>query len=85
VLASETGVPNAQDAEHIRNHSSYTNSWIKAISNDPMAIFSAAKDADRMASYMLGLEQEFTAKAGQKELVAACDASSEAMAMQIRR
>src|ERR1035437_2462182 len=73
IMASETGVPNAQDAEHIRNHASYTNSWIKAISNDPMAIFSAAKDADRMASYMLGLEQEFTAKAGQKELVAECD------------
>ena len=73
IMASETGIPNAQDAEHIRNHASYTNSWIKAISNDPMAIFSAAKDAEKMASYMLGLEQEFTAMAGHKEWVAEYD------------
>lgn len=73
ILAAETGVPMSQDADHIGQHASYLNSWIKAIGNDPMAIFSAAKDADRMASYMLGLAQENVAMAEHKEWVAEYD------------
>lgn len=61
ILASETGVPMSQDPKHLENHAAYLRSWIKAIKNDPMAIFSAAKDADLMANYMLGLEREMTA------------------------
>ena len=73
ILAAETGVPMSQDADHIGRHASYLNSWIKVIGNDPMAIFSAAKDADRMASYMLGLAQENVATAEHKEWVAEYD------------
>jgi antirestriction protein ArdC len=73
ILAAETGVPMSQDADHIGRHASYLNSWIKVIGNDPMAIFSAAKDADRMASYMLGLAQENVAMAEHKEWVAEYD------------
>lgn len=73
ILAAETGVPMSQDADHIGQHASYLNSWIKVIGNDPMAIFSAAKDADRMASYMLGLAQENVAMAEHKEWVAEYD------------
>lgn len=73
ILAAETGVPMSQDADHIGRHASYLNSWVKAIGNDPMAIFSAAKDADRMASYMLGLAQENVAVAQHKEWVAEYD------------
>jgi antirestriction protein ArdC len=36
----------------------YLSHWIKAIEADLMGIFSVAKDADRMADYMLGLERE---------------------------
>ena len=73
ILAAETGVPMSQDANHIGQHASYLNSWIKAIRNDPMAIFSAAKDADRMASYMLGLAQENVALASHGDWVAEYD------------
>jgi antirestriction protein ArdC len=73
ILAAETGVPMSQDADHIGRHASYLNSWVKVIGNDPMAIFSAAKDADRMASYMLGLAQENVAMADHKEWVAEYD------------
>jgi antirestriction protein ArdC len=73
IMAAETGVPMSQGADHIGRHASYLNSWIKVIGNDPMAIFSAAKDADRMASYMLGLAQENVAMADHKEWVAEYD------------
>ena len=56
ILASETGVPMSQ--ESIANHAAYLNSWVKAIESDPMAIFTAAKDADLMAEYLLGLEAQ---------------------------
>ena len=73
ILAAETGVPMSPDADHIGRHASYLNSWLKAIGNDPMAIFSAAKDADRMAAYMLGLAQDNVAMAKHKEWVAEYD------------
>lgn len=73
ILAAETGVPMSQDADHVGRHARYLNSWVKAIGNDPMAIFSAAKDADRMASYMLGLAQENVPMAKHKEWVAEYD------------
>lgn len=73
ILAADTGVPMSQDASHIGQHASYLNSWLKAIGNDPMAIFSAAKDADRMASYMLGLARENVAMASHNEWVAEYD------------
>lgn len=75
ILAAETGVPMSQDADHIRQHASYLNSWVKAISNDPMAIFSAAKDADRMASYLMDLSQQQVAMAEHKDWVAAYETS----------
>lgn len=73
ILAAETGVPMSQDADHIGRHASYLNSWLKAIGNDPMAIFSAAKDAHRMAAYMLGLAQDNVAMAKHKDWVAEYD------------
>ena len=66
ILASETGVPMCQDPKHIKNHASYLSNWIKAIQNDPMAIFTAAKNADRICEYMLGLERQMTALAPHK-------------------
>ena len=56
ILASETGVPMSPTS--IAQHASYLNSWVKAIEGDPMAIFTAAKDADLMAEYLLGLQAQ---------------------------
>lgn len=75
ILAAETGVPMSQDADHIKQHASYLNSWVKAISNDPIAIFSAAKDADRMASYLMDLSQQQVAMAEHTDWVAEYDAA----------
>lgn len=61
ILAAETGVPMAMSEEHVRNHAAYLNSWVKNLKRDPMAIFSAAKDAEQMAGYMLELEAKRTA------------------------
>lgn len=54
ILAAETGVPVGQ--AHIANHAAYLQSWLTVAQADPMALFSAAKDAELMSSYMLGLE-----------------------------
>jgi antirestriction protein ArdC len=67
ILAAETGVPTTQ--AHIDNHAAYLRSWVKAVASDPMAIFSAAKDAEAMAGYMLGLEKQRTALDEHKEWI----------------
>jgi len=69
MLSAETGVPMSQDPVHVQNHASYLRSWIKAIESDPMAIFTAAKNADRICEYMLGLERQMTAMAPHKEWI----------------
>ena len=56
IMAGETSVPMSQDPAHLQSHASYLRGWVKAIENDPMAIFMAAKNADRICEYMLGLE-----------------------------
>ena len=65
ILASETGVP--MSAASIANHAAYLSSWVKAIESDPMAIFTAAKDADLMAEYLLGLEAQLRAEKRNQE------------------
>ena len=39
-------------------HAAYVGSWIKALKNDPMEIFRAAADAEKIQNYVLGLEQK---------------------------
>lgn len=39
-------------------HASYVQSWIKVLQDDPMEIFRAASDAERIQSFVLGLEQQ---------------------------
>jgi len=77
ILAAETGVqPTAEQHEkHIANHAAYLQSWIKALRSDPSAIFSAAKDAERIAEYVLGLERKKVAMADHKEWVAEYEAT----------
>lgn len=38
-------------------HASYVQSWIKVLQNDPMEIFRAASDAEKIQTFVLGLEQ----------------------------
>lgn len=73
ILSESTGLsakcsPESMKA-HVDNHSAYLRSWIKAIEKDPMAIFSAAKDAELMSEYVLAQERQMTAMAPHKEWV----------------
>ena len=49
--------------DHIENHSAYIKSWHKALSKNPSELFSAIKDADKLAKYVeeyhKSLEQSF--------------------------
>lgn len=73
ILSDSTGLsarcsPESMKA-HVENHSAYLRSWIKAIERDPMAVFSAAKDAEAMAEYVLEQERLFTAMSPHKEWI----------------
>lgn len=59
--------------QHIKSHGAYLNSWVEVLKKDPQAIFSAAKDADLIAGYLLNLEREWTAMQEHKEWVAEYD------------
>ena len=39
-------------------HAAYVGSWIKVLENDPLEIFRAAADAERIQDFVLGLEQK---------------------------
>jgi antirestriction protein ArdC len=71
ILAAETGVPRSQS--NIDNHAQYLNAWIKSLTKHPMALFSAAKDAELMAAYMLGLEAKLTAQVAHQDWIAEYD------------
>jgi len=40
-------------------HVAYVGSWIKVLKDDPMEIFRAAADAEKIQNYVLGLEQQY--------------------------
>lgn len=78
ILSAELGIEmtEAQRAKHLSNHAAYLQSWIKALSSDSMAIFTAAKDAEKMADYVLGIERQHTAMKEHAEWVAEYDAAA---------
>jgi antirestriction protein ArdC len=39
-------------------HAAYVGSWIKALQEDPLEIFRAAADAERIQGFLLALEQK---------------------------
>lgn len=53
ILGDELGIGHDPD-----QHVSYVASWIKALQNDPMEIFRAASDAEKIQTFVLGLEQQ---------------------------
>lgn len=70
ILASETGVPMPNGKAHLDNHAGYLQSWIKVLSKDPMAIFTAAKAADKISEYLIGLERQMAGQEEHKEWIA---------------
>ncbi|MES3021665.1 MAG: zincin-like metallopeptidase domain-containing protein [Pseudomonadota bacterium] len=53
ILGDELGI--GHDPEQ---HAAYVKSWIKALEDDPLEIFRAAADAEKIHAYVLGLEQK---------------------------
>lgn len=53
ILGDELGI--GHDPEQ---HAAYVGSWIKALQDDPLEIFRAAADAEKIQDYVLGLEQK---------------------------
>lgn len=72
ILSSETGVARSPEvaAAHLEDHAKYLRSWVTAIEKDPMAVFTAAKNAEKISEYVLGLERQMTALAPHKEWLA---------------
>jgi putative DNA primase/helicase len=52
ILGDELGIGHDPD-----QHTAYVGSWIKALQEDPLEIFRAAADAEKIRSYVLGLTQ----------------------------
>ena len=52
-LAAELGIPFNPE-----RHAAYQASWVDALKNDKNEIFAAAKDAEKMADYVIGLSRE---------------------------
>jgi putative DNA primase/helicase len=52
ILGSELGI-----GHDPAQHAAYVGSWIKALQDDPLEIFRAAADAEKIQDYVLGLEQ----------------------------
>jgi antirestriction protein ArdC len=57
------------------NHAAYLQHWIKALKSDSTAIFAAARDAEKIAEYVIGLERQATAMKEHAEWVAEYDAA----------
>lgn len=53
ILGNEIGI-----GDDPMRHAAYVGSWIKALRDDPLEIFRAAADAEKMCEYVLGLEQQ---------------------------
>ena len=53
ILGDELGI--GHDPEQ---HAAYVGSWIKALQDDPLEIFRAAADAEKIQEYVMGLEQK---------------------------
>ena len=53
IMGDELGI--GHDPEQ---HAAYVGSWIKALQDDPLEIFRAAADAEKIQDYVLGLEQK---------------------------
>lgn len=72
ILQSELGVATSPElaVAHLEDHAKYLRSWIRAIENDPIVIFTAAKNAEKISEYVLGLTRQRAALEPHKEWLA---------------
>ena len=68
ILGDELGI--GHDPEQ---HAAYVGSWIKALEDDPLEIFRAAADAEKIQTYVLGLEQAQVQELATSPVVAAIE------------
>ena len=54
-VSAETGIPQTQ--EHFDNHASYVNYWVKAVKEDPNALFKAVNQAQKASEEILKYER----------------------------
>ena len=64
-------------------HAAYVGSWIKALRDDPMEIFRAASDAEKIQGFVLGLEQKYFQEQEQENVQVALDGLSTVLAVDI--
>lgn len=74
ILSAELGIADMVSAEqrekHLANHAGYLQSWLNVLTKDPLAIFTAARAAERVSEYLLGLAMERFALEEHKEWLA---------------
>lgn len=58
-------------------HAAYVGSWIKAIRDDPMEIFRAASDAEKIQNHIIGIEQRQELEQAEAQQVASFIASNQ--------
>lgn len=69
ILGDALGIGHAPD-----QHAAYVGSWIKVLKDDPLEIFRAAADAEKIQDYLLGLDQrQIQEQATTKERVSIVD------------
>lgn len=61
MIESRFGLPHDFD-----RHASYVNSWIKALKNDPIEIFRASSDAQKISDYVLDFQHKKVIKQSSK-------------------
>lgn len=61
-VAAELGIPHDPS-----QHAAYVGSWIKALREDKNEIFKAARDAEKISDFVLGMEPEMHQEASQEQ------------------
>ncbi|WP_291525313.1 zincin-like metallopeptidase domain-containing protein [Acidithiobacillus sp.] len=64
IISEKTGIPH-----HPENHESYVKGWISVLKNDKNEIYHAARDAEKMADYVIA--QQKLLEVGQEKAIAA--------------
>ncbi|MBR0248734.1 MAG: hypothetical protein IJQ70_07155, partial [Synergistaceae bacterium] len=54
-VSAETGIPQTQ--EHFDNHAAYVDHWVKAVKEDPNALFRAVNQAQKASEEILKYER----------------------------
>jgi putative DNA primase/helicase len=64
VLGDELGIGHDPS-----QHASYVGSWIKVLKNDPLEVFRAAADAEKIQAHVLALEHQLQVTADQSQVI----------------